>query len=661
MSAKNKKRFILTLVNSAIFRKFVLVCIDISTMILACIFVFTIIPQGSWGIGLPNEVMRTSQQDMARFLLIMSVSIMTIRLILKIYNSIWRYAETTDYLKIVISDYIACCITLFLIKTDYGFKDATPVYFIALVFMLELLFTLCTRFFYKYVRSDSVKRPTRDSIYVAIVGAGNAGIALINEFHKDDTGKYIPYCLFDTDPSKIGMRVQGIKIKGTDADIPRVLAGSPVRQIIIAIPSMTIERRKELFDICSKTGCKVKIFEYAIDRMEKSGTHTVGDQLRDINPEDFLQRKSINLDLDAVKKFINNKTVLVTGGGGSIGSELCRQIAEMNPKRLVILDNYENTTYEIQHELEYKYVDKFLLNVEIATVRDREKLEYIFEKYKPEVVYHAAAHKHVPLMENCCDEAVKNNVIGTYNVVEVSEKYGVRKMILISTDKAVNPTNLYGATKRLCEMIIQAKKESGSATNFAAVRFGNVLNSNGSVIPLFKKQIDHGGPVTVTDKRIIRYFMTISEAVQLVITTSMMASDSEIFVLDMGDPVKILDLAESMIKMAGLRPYKDVAIIETGLRPGEKLYEELLMKTEKLSKTKNDKIFIEKVNEVLYKDLMEGLDRLNEAVVTRNNDTIREVVMELVPTYKMPEDVNSQFEGKEEVEIVPAKVKKKRV
>ena len=649
---KNKKAFIKVLINSAMVRKTILVVIDIIMAATACIFIFAIIPQGSWGATLQENV-RTRNQDMVRFLWVMLLCIMAVRLILRIYNSIWRYAETTDYLKIVVSDYIACCMSVIIIKL--AFRDATPVYFIALVFLLELLLTLCTRFFYKYIRSDSAKKPTKDSIYVAIVGAGNAGITLINEIQKDETSKYIPYCLFDSDPSKIGMRIQGVKIKGTDSDIQRVLAGSPVRQIIIAIPSMPIERRKELFDICSKTGCKVKIFEYAIDRMEKSGSHNLGESLRDINPEDFMRRKSVNLDLENVRKFIQNKTVLVTGGGGSIGSELCRQIAEMNPKRLVILDNYENTTSEIQHELEYKYLDSFLLNVEIATVRDKEKLEYIFEKYKPEIVYHAAAHKHVPLMEICCDEAIMNNVIGTYNVVETAEKYGVRKMILISTDKAVNPTNLYGATKRLCEMIIQAKK--GSKTNFAAVRFGNVINSNGSVIPLFKKQIDHGGPVTITDKRIIRYFMSIAEAVQLVITTSIMASDSEIFVLDMGEPVKILDLAESMIKMAGLKPYKDVAIIETGLRPGEKLYEELLMKTEKLSKTKNDKIFIEKVNEVSYDDLMAILDKLNAVVKTRDSDMIRETVMEIVPTYKMPEDVNGQFEGKEEVLVETVKVK----
>ena len=647
MKNKTKKPLLIRIMYSAIVRKITLVFIDIFLAAFACLFIFTIIPQGSWG--------TTRETDLLRFLGVMLLGLMLIRFILKIYNSIWRYAETPDYLKIVTSDYISCCITIGVIKILA--KDATPIYFIALVYMLELLLTLCTRFFYKYIRSDSAKKPTKDSVHVAIVGAGNAGITLINEIQKDPATKYIPYCLFDTDPSKIGMRVQGVKIKGTDNDIPKVLENSPVREIILAIPSMPLERRKELFDICSKTGCKVKIFEYAINRMEKSNNSDIRHLLRDVNTEDFLQRKSVNLDVENVKKLIENKTVLVTGGGGSIGSEICRQVAAMNPSKLIILDNYENGAYDIQMELKYEYVDKFKLVVEIATVRDREKLEYIFEKHRPDIVYHAAAHKHVPLMEDCCDEAIKNNVFGTYNVVEVSEKYNVSKMILISTDKAVNPTNLYGASKRLCEMIVQSKKNS--QTDFAIVRFGNVLNSNGSIIPLFQKQIDHGGPVTLTDKRIIRYFMTISEAVQLVISTSAMAFRSEIFVLDMGDPVKILDLAERMIRIAGLRPYEDIAIIEIGLRPGEKLYEELLIKTEKLYKTQNDKIFIEKEKGEAFEDLEEILKQLEEVVKTRDNNVIRSYVMTLVPTYKLPEDVNNKFEGKEEVEIEPTRVKKK--
>ncbi len=630
------------LINSAIMRKITLVAIDIFIMIIASAFVLIVIPQGSWG--------NTRVMDTLYFTVVMIVSVIVIRLILRIYNSIWRYSETTDYLKVVTSDYIACCVSIIIVKILLDHK--TPIYFIALVYMLELLLTLCSRFFYKYIRSDSVKKPDADSVYIAIVGAGNAGIALVNEIQKDKSGKYIPYCFFDTDPSKTGMRIQGVKVRGTDTDIPRVIAGSPVKEIIVAIPSMSLERRKVIFDLCSKTGCKVKIFEYALDRMEKSNDPNLSNQLRDINTEDFLSRKSVNLGFEDARKLIEGKVVLVTGGGGSIGSELCRQVAAMRPKALVILDIYENNAYDIQQELKYEYGSGLDLKVEIASVREEEKIDFIFEKYRPDIVFHAAAHKHVPLMEECCDEAIKNNVFGTYNVVQASEKYGVQRMLLISTDKAVNPTNLMGASKRICEMIIQSKK--GSKTIYAAVRFGNVLGSNGSVIPLFKKQIEHGGPVTITDKRIIRYFMTIPEAVQLVITAATMMSQSEIFVLDMGDPVKILDLAERMIRLAGLKPYQDIAIIETGLRPGEKLYEELLMKTEKLSKTTNDKIFIEEEKEISFEELKKAFERLKFAVATKDNDFIRSTVMGIVPTYKRPEDVNNAFEGKEEVDFEAA-------
>ena len=637
------------IMQSAAFRKMTLVIIDLFTVIIAGIFIFLVIPRGTW----EDEFM---EQAVMKLVLVMIVCVLLARLILRIYNSIWRYAETMDYLKIVVSDYVACCVTILIVRVLI--KDSTPIYFIALVYMLELLLTLCTRFFYKYIRSDSIKKPTKDSVYVAIVGAGNACISLIDELQKDKYARYIPYCLFDTDPSKIGMRIHGIKIKGTDNDIPKVLEGTPVKDIILAIPSMPVEKRKELFDICSKAGCRVKIFEYALDRMEKSSSTNLTNQLRDANAEDFLQRKSVNLNMDSVKNLIKDKTILITGGGGSIGSELCRQIASMNPGRLVIVDIYENTAYEIQQELEYIFPGNLNLNIEIMTVRDREKVEFVFEKYKPDIVFHAAAHKHVPLMEDCCDEVVKNNIFGTYNIIEASEKFGVKKMILISTDKAVNPTNIMGASKRFCEMIIQSKKNS--STDFAAVRFGNVLNSNGSVIPLFKKQIEHGGPITLTDKRIIRYFMTIAEAVQLVITASTMASKSEIFVLDMGEPVKIIDLAEQLIRLAGLRPYKDIAIIEKGLRPGEKLYEELLMKTELLFKTKNDKIFIEKEKEISVEEIKDGLLRLETAVEAKDNEIVRTVLMELVPTYKLPCDVNNEFEGKAEVGVEPVEIKGRR-
>ena len=371
--------------------------------------------------------------------------------------------------------------------------------------------------------------------------------------------------------------------------------------------------------------------------------------MRDIKTEDFLGRKPVDLDVDKVSSMISGKVVLVTGGGGSIGSELCRQIASMHPAKLIIVDIYENNAYDVQQELKYQYGDTLSLHIEIASVRDANKISFLFEKYKPNLVFHAAAHKHVPLMEDCGDEAILNNVFGTYNVAQAAEQCGAQKMILISTDKAVNPTNIMGASKRLCEMVIQSMKNS--KTEFAAVRFGNVLGSNGSVIPLFRKQIEHGGPVTITDKRIIRYFMTIPEAVRLVMTAGTMASQSEIFVLDMGEPVKILDLAEKMIRLAGLKPYEDIAIIETGLRPGEKLYEELLIKTERLSKTENDKIFIEHETEISKEQLQEIFEKLQQAVVTHDNDMIRETVMGVVPSYKKPEEVNKEFDGKDTIAV----------
>ncbi|MBQ1935403.1 MAG: polysaccharide biosynthesis protein [Clostridia bacterium] len=361
-------------------------------------------------------------------------------------------------------------------------------------------------------------------------------------------------------------------------------------------------------------------------------------RIRDIKIEDLLFRDTISVTDVNMKKAYSDKVVMITGGGGSIGSELCRQVAKLSPKKLVILDIYENNAYDIQQELQRTYGDKLNLVCEIASIRDAEKIEKVFLKHRPEVVFHAAAHKHVPLMEDCCDEAVKNNVFGTFNVANAAEKAGVGKFIMISTDKAVNPTNIMGATKRLCEMIIQSKKDS--ATDFAAVRFGNVLGSNGSVIPLFMRQIENGGPVTITDKRIVRYFMTIPEASQLVMQAGASAAKGEIYVLDMGKPMKILSLAENMIRLAGLKPYEDIDIQEVGLRPGEKLYEELLMKTEELDKTDNEKIFIERDCKLTREELNEKLRLVHQALDTGDMEAIRKAMMEVVPTYHDADSVN---------------------
>ena len=359
--------------------------------------------------------------------------------------------------------------------------------------------------------------------------------------------------------------------------------------------------------------------------------------------EDLLGREPVQLNMERVDSFLSGRTVLVTGGGGSIGSELCRQIAKHHPKKLIIVDIYENNAYDIQQELHRTYGDALNLRVEIASVRDKERIYGIFESLRPEIVFHAAAHKHVPLMENCPAEAIKNNIFGTYHVVRAAEKFGARKFVMISTDKAVNPTNIMGATKRFCEMILQSRTES--TTEFCAVRFGNVLGSNGSVVPLFKKQIEEGGPVTITDKRIIRYFMTIPEAAQLVLEAGAMAKQSQIFVLDMGEPVKILDLAENLIRLSGLEPYRDIEIREIGLRPGEKLYEELLMKSETLTKTENSKIFVEQQQYIDPDEIMRDLLFLDRAVTEDfNNEELTDILRGMIPTYHDPEEVNRKAE-----------------
>jgi FlaA1/EpsC-like NDP-sugar epimerase len=362
-------------------------------------------------------------------------------------------------------------------------------------------------------------------------------------------------------------------------------------------------------------------------------------RVREVKIEELLGRETVAFDEVQVRSFIKNRTVLVTGGGGSIGSELCRQIARMNPLKLVIVDIYENNAYDIQQELKFIYKDKLDLKIEIASVRDKEKMNLLFARYRPNIVFHAAAHKHVPLMEDCPEEAIKNNILGTYNVVLAADRYHVDKFVLISTDKAVNPTNIMGASKRFCEMILQSMKKI-SRTEYVAVRFGNVLGSNGSVIPLFKRQIEQGGPVTVTDKRIIRFFMTIPEAAQLVLQAGSMANSSEIYVLDMGKPVKILDLAEKLIRLSGYEPYKDIPIIETGLRPGEKLYEELLMMSEELEATLNRKIFIERQKEISPVELHEKLGVLQRALEYGSEVDIKKAMKTVIPTYLEPDEVN---------------------
>ncbi len=465
---------------------------------------------------------------------------------------------------------------------------------------------------------------------VIIVGAGNAGSMLVKEMSVSDKMNYIPVCILDDDEEKQGQIVSGVKVFGKIEDIKEAVKRYKPEEIIIAIPSLSKKDLRRIVMLCQETGCKVKSIPGAYQFV--NGQVSVRD-VKEVNITDILGRDQIKINLDEIAGYITDKVVLVTGGGGSIGSELCRQIAVRNPKQLIILDVYENNAYDIEQELKRNYGDRLNLLTLIASVRDSKKINKVFETYRPQIVFHAAAHKHVPLMETSPNEAVKNNVSGTYKVADAAGRFGVERFVLISTDKAVNPTNIMGATKRICEMIIQTMDKKYK-TEYVAVRFGNVLGSNGSVIPLFTKQIANGGPITVTHKDIVRYFMTIPEAVSLVLQAGAYAKGGEIFVLDMGEPVKIYDLAINMIKLSGLEPYKDIDVVVTGLRPGEKLYEERLMAEEGLERTANDMISIGKPLVVDEENLFR---KINELYVEAYNETerMKQLVKELVPTYKI--------------------------
>ncbi|WP_342455756.1 polysaccharide biosynthesis protein [Caloramator sp. Dgby_cultured_2] len=465
-----------------------------------------------------------------------------------------------------------------------------------------------------------------------IFGAGDAGAIVAKEMKKHPELGYIPVAFVDDDKSKKGKYIQGIPIVGDRNDLEDIVEEMAIDEILIAIPSADKEERAEIIRLCSQTGCKLKTLPGIYELI--GGKVTIS-QIRDVEIEDLLGREPVELNIDEIADYLKDKVVLVTGGGGSIGSELCRQIARFNPKKLLILDIYENGAYNLSMELKSQYKD-LDQEVIIASIRERERLREIFKKYRPNVVFHAAAHKHVPLMEANPKEAIKNNILGTLNVVKCADEFGVEKFVLISTDKAVNPTNIMGATKRFAEMIIQAY-DKVSKTEYVAVRFGNVLGSSGSVIPLFKEQIKKGGPVTVTHPEINRYFMTIPEAAQLVIQAGAMAEGGEIFVLDMGKPVKIVDLARQLIRLSGFEPDKDIKIEFTGLRPGEKLYEELLMNEEGLKKTKHKKIFIGKPGEFDVDKINSMIESLIDAL-DDEDEKIFKLMEEFVPTYKRKQD-----------------------
>ena len=576
-------------------------------------------------------------------LLLLYVCTVVFQIAFHTYDSLWRYAESREYLSLLMAAFWGFCvyeiISRAVIRSVMSFVLLTAI---ASVWVLGMLLM---RFAYRVYRNQVLYRRGSHQIPVAIIGAGAAGVQLLGELQSNADSRYQVQCFFDDDRSKVGKRIHGVEVKGTIRDIPTRLRAMDIRQIIVAIPSISEERRHEILkELSGLDRVKVSVLPSTMDLIEQK---PIGAQLRDIQIEDLLGREPVRLDPKPVDGYLEGKVVMVTGGGGSIGSELCRQIAKHRPKQLVIVDIYENNAYDIQQELLYIYKNKLDLAVEIASIRDSERVRQLFAHYRPDVVFHAAAHKHVPLMEHNVGKAVKNNVFGTLNMADVSEKYGVEKFIMISTDKAVNPTNAMGASKRMCEMIVQSR--TGSKTCFSATRFGNVLGSNGSVIPLFKRQILNGGPVTLTDKRIIRYFMTIPEASQLVLQSAAMARSGELYVLDMGKPVKILELAENMIRLMGFEPYRDIEIEEVGLRPGEKLYEELLIKTEELDKTDSNMIFVERDKPLSRAAIEEKLALLRQALATEDDEAVRRALKQVVPTYQAPERVNARAVEAEEM------------
>lgn len=584
---------------------------------------------------------------------ILLLSILAVRLAFGVYNNVVRYTRTLNYFKMIIADVIGACIAVLFVYLCGLYEG---IWMFLIITAVNSLMTLFSRFSYRllYKISNNASNDEVKHINVAIVGAGQLGAYLVNELRSNPSSVYKPIMFIDKDPEKTGNRIAGLKIYPESDDIFKTLEKYNISEIFIAIAAIDNDEAMKLFEFYSRSSCKLKIYDSAVksfnaddSNSEKPKKHTI----RNFEIDDLLFRKPLNVGNTETTDYYKGKTVLITGGGGSIGSELCRQIASCSPKRLVILDIYENNAYDIQQELLRKYGSDIDLFVEIASVRDRDRLNCIFEAYKPDIVFHAAAHKHVPLMEHSACEAIKNNVFGTYNTADMAEKHGVQKFILISTDKAVNPTNVMGASKRLCEMVIQCRTDS--KTSFAAVRFGNVLGSNGSVIPLFKQQIEQGGPITITDKRIIRYFMTIPEASQLVMQAGAMAKKGELFVLDMGKPIRIYDLAINMIKLSGLKPGVDIQIKEIGLRPGEKLYEELLIKSETLTKTDNHMIFIEKDAPVERAEMEARLRLLGKAVDeskdSLSSDIIKQALRNVVDTYSDPDTINKNAERSKEM------------
>lgn len=573
------------------------------------------------------------------------------RLIGNIYGQIWRYGGIQGYIRMIISDGIAFVLILVLqqaISVERVSFDRT----LSLV-CVNLLGAIVIRMFYRYCylysdnktsrgkflakvlyRFSNIQTDTNNEVQkikIAIIGAGRVGTSFAEELLNDENAVYVPRCFIDIDKSKAGRSINGIPVWNVDDTTLERLKKYEVQEIVFAISGMDVNKKKHLYNHYKNAGYKVKVYDYP--KLYTAGSKR---NLREFDIEELLFRKPLAVTNEATNAYYKDKVILITGGGGSIGSELCRQLAKMKPQLIIILDIYENGAYDVQQELKIAYGNDLNLQIEICSITHKKALEKVFKKYHPQIVINAAAHKHVPLMEHNCVEAIYNNVFGTKNLIELCEKYEAQRFMMVSTDKAVNPTNVMGATKRMCEMMVQSASTYGHV-KYSATRFGNVLGSAGSVIPLFKRQIAKGGPVTLTDKRIIRYFMTIPEASQLVLQSGAMANNGELFVLDMGQPVKILDLAQNMIKLSGAH---DIEIVETGLRPGEKLYEELLMNSQTLSKTDNDLIFIEKDTPLSKEEIDEKIEVLRNAIESEDDNDAREALRSVVPTFRRPEEIN---------------------
>ena len=594
--------------------------------------------------GIPEEY----KMAMLAFIGLQSVITLAVFMIRKMYHYVWRSVSAYDVADMVLSVTMAYLLSVVVCRF-IGIRIPSSVIFIDLLCQMMALVGMRCFFRFYAILSRVFGWGGKDGERIMLIGAGEAGRLLLHEIRTTNKLKGNVCCIVDDNPAKWGKRMDGVPVSGGCSQIEKLVERKNITQIIFAIPSASASVKKRILEQCQKTGCKVQTLPGIYQLV--NGEVSLSD-VKDVQVEDLLGREPVQLDTRVINRFLWNQTVLVTGGGGSIGSELCRQIAGYAPKQLIVLDIYENNAYELQQELRRSF-PQLDLKVEIASIRDKERIYSLFDTYRPDVVFHAAAHKHVPLMEDNPEEAVKNNIFGTYHVVRACEKYGVKKMVMISTDKAVNPTNFMGATKRFCEMIMQSRQ--GSNTEFCAVRFGNVLGSNGSVVPLFKWQIEHGGPVTITDKRIIRYFMLIPEAAQLVLEAGAIARSGQIFVLDMGDPVKILDLAENLIRLSGLEPYKDIEIKEIGLRPGEKLYEELLTAGRNLSKTANEKIFVEQQEKIAHEQIMDGLTQLDRLVSeSHSKESLFAFMKQLVPTYLEPCEINNHVSQTEDQPLMMA-------